>query len=353
VLRYKRDVGSELTLSALVTDREGDAYYNRVAGFDGEWKPAETDMFRLQVLGSSTRYPDATAAEFGQPTGELRDMSAEFLYLHDTRTWDYWAWFRDLGDEFRADLGFLPRVDYRLAEAGAGYSWIPEQSTWYSTLRAEGMVRHVADQQGNLLYDRAIGVLNYEGPLQSHAYAQLDLWHEMYNGVEFDHRELQLHNCMAPRGGTDFFVNLTFGDKIDYDNTRLGRRLRINPGITQRLGRHFSLELSGTWERMREDSQELYTAAVARTTLGWQFNTRAFVRAIVQYTSYDYNLALYDDDPEDLEEGLFTQLLFSYKLNPQSAIYVGYSDASQGTQDYELTRTDRTLFVKIGYAFLF
>jgi hypothetical protein len=353
VLRYKRDVGSALTLGALVTDREGDAYYNRVAGFDGEWKPTETDLFRLQVMGSSTHYPDATAAEFGQPAGGLRDWSGEFLYLHDTRTWDYWAWARDLGADFRADLGFLPRVDYRLAEAGAGYSWIPDGETWYSTLRAETFARHVVDQQGDLLYDRAYAILNYEGPLQSHAYAQLDLWREAYNGVEFDRQELTLHDCMSPGGGTDYFVNLTFGDRIDYDNTRLGRRLRVNPGITQRLGRHVSLELSGTWERMREESQELYTAAVARTTLAWQFNTRAFVRAIVQYSSYDYNLALYDDDPEDFEEGLFTQLLFSYKLNPQSAVYVGYSDASQGTQDYELTRTDRTFFVKIGYAFLF
>jgi hypothetical protein len=352
VLRYKRDVGSELTLGALVTDREGDAYYNRVAGFDGELKLTETDLFRLQVLGSSTRYPDATAAEYGQPAGELRDWSAEFLYLHDTRTWDYWAWARDLGDEFRADLGFLPRVDYRLAEAGAGYTWNSDGNTWYSTLRAETFLRHVVDQQGNLLYDRAYAIFNYEGPLQSHAYAQLDLWREVYNGVEFDRQELNLHNCMSPGGGTDYFVNLTFGDKIDYDNTRLGQRLRVSPGVTQRLGRHFSVELSGAWERMRERSQELYTAAVARTTFAWQFNTRAFVRAILQYSSYDYNLALYDDDPEDFEEGLFTQLLFSYKLNPQSAIYVGYSDASAGTQDYELTRTDRTFFVKIGYAFL-
>jgi len=104
---------------------------------------------------------------------------------------------------------------------------------------------------------------------------------------------------------------------------------------------------------MREESQEAYTAAVARSTLAYQFNTRAFVRAILQYSSYDYNLALYDDDREDVEEGLSTQLLFSYKLNPQSAIYVGYSDASQGTLDYDLTRTDRTLFIKVGYAFLF
>jgi len=352
VLRYKRDIGSDLTLGALITDREGDAYYNRLAGFDGEWKPTETDMVRLQLIGSATRYPDATAAEYGQPTGELRDWSGELLYLHDTRNWDYWAWARDLGDEFRADLGFLPRVDYRLAEVGSGYSWIPDGETWYSTLRAEGMLRHVVDQQGDLLYDRAIATLNYEGPLQSHAYAQLDLWREVYNGVEFDRTDLQIHNCMTPWAPTELWVTFYYGDKIDYDNTRLGRRMRVAPGINQRFGRHFSVELSGAWERMREQSQELYTAAVARTTLAYQFSTRAFVRAILQYSSYDYNLALYDDDPEDFEEGLSTQLLFSYKLNPQSAIYVGYSDASQGTQDYELTRTDRTFFVKVGYAFL-
>jgi hypothetical protein len=57
-------------------------------------------------------------------------------------------------------------------------------------------------------------------------------------------------------------------------------------------------------------------------------------------------------EPED--EELFTQLLFSYKLNPQTVLFLGYSDNSFGATLEErtigLTRADRTLFFKVGYA---
>ena len=49
---------------------------------------------------------------------------------------------------------------------------------------------------------------------------------------------------------------------------------------------------------------------------------------------------------------LFSQLLFSYKLNPQTVLFLGYSDNAVGDATTDLTRQDRTLFVKVGYAFV-
>ncbi len=47
---------------------------------------------------------------------------------------------------------------------------------------------------------------------------------------------------------------------------------------------------------------------------------------------------------------VFTQFLFSYKINPQTVLFLGYSDNSLGMQGIDITRTDRTFFLKIGYA---
>jgi hypothetical protein len=47
---------------------------------------------------------------------------------------------------------------------------------------------------------------------------------------------------------------------------------------------------------------------------------------------------------------LFTQLLFSYKINPKTVLFLGYSDNHFGIKGIDLTRTDRTFFLKIGYA---
>ena len=49
-------------------------------------------------------------------------------------------------------------------------------------------------------------------------------------------------------------------------------------------------------------------------------------------------------------ESLFSQLLFSYKLNAQTVLFAGYSNNRLGLQGVDLTETDRTFFVKLGYA---
>jgi hypothetical protein len=45
-------------------------------------------------------------------------------------------------------------------------------------------------------------------------------------------------------------------------------------------------------------------------------------------------------------------VLFSYKVNPQTVAFLGYSDNAQGTGSLALTRADRTFFVKLGYAWV-
>ena len=47
---------------------------------------------------------------------------------------------------------------------------------------------------------------------------------------------------------------------------------------------------------------------------------------------------------------LNSQLIYSYKINPRTALYVGYADGYFGDQEDPLLQTDRTVFFKIGYA---
>jgi len=77
-----------------------------------------------------------------------------------------------------------------------------------------------------------------------------------------------------------------------------------------------------------------------------------FVRAILQYKDYDRNLDLYTepDDYESETKKLFSQFLFSYKINPHTVFFLGYSDNYYGDRDVNFTQTNRTIFTKIGYA---
>jgi hypothetical protein len=103
---------------------------------------------------------------------------------------------------------------------------------------------------------------------------------------------------------------------------------------------------------MTVQDAHLYTANISQLQAIYQFNVRTFFRMIVQYVDYDYNPDNYTFDIDSKVRHLFTQLLFSYKINPRTVLFLGYSDNYSGTQDYGIKQSDRTLFTKLGYAFV-
>jgi hypothetical protein len=77
-----------------------------------------------------------------------------------------------------------------------------------------------------------------------------------------------------------------------------------------------------------------------------------FVRAILQYYDYRYNVSNYLAPVEPESKQFFTQLLFSYKINPRTVLFLGYSDNHFGAREYSISRRDYTFFAKIGYAWV-
>jgi hypothetical protein len=128
--------------------------------------------------------------------------------------------------------------------------------------------------------------------------------------------------------------------------------------VELKLGSHLNTRLSHSYQKLEVDNgQELFTLNLTQLRAVWNFNVRSFVRAILQYRDLEQNPAVYTFPVRNETETLLSQLLFSYKLNPQTVLFVGYADNAlgfdvEGVRQVELTRTDRTFFVKLGYAFL-
>jgi predicted transcriptional regulator of viral defense system len=142
------------------------------------------------------------------------------------------------------------------------------------------------------------------------------------------------------------------GDSVDYTNSRLAQTLQVNPGMELAIGRHVNVNLNHFFERLATEGERIYLANLLQTRLIYNFNVRAFVRAIVQYTAIDRNTALYNEPTDSKTRMIFTQFLFSYKINPQTVLFLGYSDTGMGNQSIDVTKLNRTFFLKIGYAWL-
>jgi hypothetical protein len=87
-------------------------------------------------------------------------------------------------------------------------------------------------------------------------------------------------------------------------------------------------------------------------SLIYQFNIEMLFRAIVQYADYDYHPERYTFEVPPEVKRFFSQLLFSYKVNPRTVLYLGYSGDHLGDHEVELTQANRTFFAKLGYAWV-
>ena len=118
------------------------------------------------------------------------------------------------------------------------------------------------------------------------------------------------------------------------------------------IGRHFLLRYDGVFVKLdRKDGARIFDAAVHDLRLTWQFSVRSFLRLTTQFQDIERNPASYSDTVDSRSRDVGRQLLYSYKINPQTVFFLGYSDALIDDDNLSgLTTTDRTWFMKVGYA---
>jgi hypothetical protein len=349
-LRYRYDLGRSSNIGIIITNREGDNYYNRIAGIDGDIRFSKKDRIWLQYIGSQTRYPDNVVINYNQPNGKFTGSAFDGAYSHSTRNVYLSAHYQDVTPNFRADVGFADQTGTKLYDVEGRYIWRKNPGHWYTTLIARNQYVYMSDHNDQLLQKYFRSWINYNGPLQSYFSLQTNFGKRAYMGKEFNDNYLDLYFRARPSGSLYLWLRGAFGDRIDFANVQAGTRVRLNPGIQYNLGRHFYLELDHVFERLNVDAGELYTANLSNIRLVYQFNRRAFLRTILQYADYQYNSQLYLQPRDPEYKHLFSQVLFSYKINPQTVLFLGYSDDYYGYSDISLKQNNYTFFLKIGYA---
>jgi hypothetical protein len=170
--------------------------------------------------------------------------------------------------------------------------------------------------------------------------------------VTYDQSSLRAYAEFRPVGALSLRVLGIIGDKVDYSNDRLGKTFRIEPTVDWNISRKLFLRLKGVYAELEtQDGEQIFNALVADTRLTWQFNLRSFLRLTAQMTDVERNQALYEEEVDSRSRDIGRELLYSYKLNPQTVFFLGYSDQYVDEDNLDgLTVSDRTWFMKIGYA---
>jgi Domain of unknown function (DUF5916) len=361
--RVRRDFGRRSFISVLMTTREAEGgSHNRVFGPDFQLRLGEKHTITGQLLYSSSSTPERTdlAAEWnGQ---KLAGHAAHAWYQFSTAKNDFYVQASDYDEEFRADNGFVPQVGWRGSYMEGGQTWRPKG--FFSRIRAFAMGEYQQTQDGELLYRLVSAGFGADGRRRS--FIRLRPAHDtVRSGSElFDRNRLYFQAQMGVSRIISFIsTDGWVGEEVDFTRNRLGRGANVNLNATIRPTNHLQVGLTTSlrWLAIRGD--RLFTSQVERVRATYTFNSRMFVRAIVQNTRTNRDQPLYgfDTSPDvppntylvDQHSGdLSSQLLAAYKLNWQTVFYVGYGDLQEVTTvDGDFLPSNRQFFAKISYAF--
>jgi hypothetical protein len=344
--------------SLLVTDREiSGGGHNRVLGPDFQWRPTGSDTVTGQLLVSDSQTPDRSDLADEWDGRSLRSHAAQVAWEHSTRGVYSIVSLKDFGDDFRADVGFVPQVGYREGIAEIGPHFYPKSGI-LNRIRPYVRVRYDEDAQGNLLLRRAFPGIDLEGIWNGFLESYILFDRTRAGNRYFDTQQLAWYLQLSPSSWLNRLVfEGNYGDQIDFANSRLGSGASLTLRATWRPSDHLELRFDGSrrWLDLEEGpfrGDRLFTAEVARLNTTWSVSSRTFVRLIGQEVRTVRDPALYASAVPPKDDDLAGSALFAYKLNWQTVLFLGYGDERTFLEPTDrLEKASRQLFFKVSYAF--
>jgi hypothetical protein len=350
IIRVNRDIGTQSTIGGIYTDARLAGAYNRVGGFDGRIKLSENWVTAFQAVASSTRETDGT-----ESSGPAYDWSLQRV----GRQLDYNLDYRDRSQGFRTESGFLPgstgssrpgqprvrrvplRPDIRSARQFVSYRFRPEgehliawgpdvtvNPTWDYDWKPLDLL-YSLDLNWELVGQTFLGVF-YTGvqerlgpadfatlpELTKFSSSRIGLFTSSYIirqlGIQAEFAEGTLINIVPPEGSPPVLANSTEG------------KLQLTWFALK------NVRLTGTYILARvlerDNSASVFNNHIGRLKVNWQFDRKASIRAILQYSGL---LANPETSSLETVKNFNTDLLFTYLVNPWTALYIGYNNNLQ------------------------
>ncbi|MGY4517348.1 carbohydrate binding family 9 domain-containing protein [Lysobacter sp. HA18] len=342
--RYRHDLNASTSLGVIATARQGDDYRNDVMGVDGRWQSGKNTII-AQLLRSASDYP--TELGFDDTTPKGNAFRAEYMY--DSRNWSLDTWHEQVDPGFRADLGFIGQVGYDKSLLGGSYNWHFDNAKITKVqLYSDFDITHRFD--GQLLERELEAQLSVNGPWQSnfgiHGLTRTRFWNEQM----FDESYVRLFASMTPRSGLQVGATFRQGPQLDLAASRRGEGRYVDVYGNFAFGRGLSINTDVFQQSLRRDGGTAFEATVFDLRFGWQFDPRQRLRIAVQGSNVDKDPTLYVDPVERRSRDVGAQLIYSYKVNPRTAIYGGGTIGGfMDDENRDMFASTRGVFVKLSY----
>ncbi|MGH7490820.1 MAG: DUF5916 domain-containing protein [bacterium] len=368
VLRLQREFGEQSNIGVLATSRDFASSSNRVFALDTRLKLHSNWILSAQAGRSITQ-------EF---EGPKLSGSTYFVELaHDSRNLEYFGRYLDFSPDFRSQLGFVPRVDIRQTEQNAKYRWRPKSGPIVK-FGPEVLALLNWNRQGQMQDWQVDSEFQFELNGQTEIKVARTEAFELFENREFRKHATTIGVSSEWLKWLSFTAEYSWGTDVNFDPAPgmepfLGKAREAKFQLTLRPTPRFRFEQTCIYGSLKTSINprlgEAFAAAssvfnnpIARWKLTYQFTRELSVRAILDYEAVLPNPALVD---LEREKRFAADILFTYMLNPNTALYVGYIDgyenlALTAAEQSELYRTNspfnstgRQFFLKASYLWRF
>jgi hypothetical protein len=368
VVRVQREFASQSTVGVFFSNRDAPSCSNRVVSFDARIKLNPNWVLTGQLYRSFTRRVD----------GSHRTGPGAFLELaHRGRHFTSTSRFQDRSPDFRTHLGFVSRVDLRLAEQFLGYYWRPEgQLVQYYGPTVDVIVN------GNRAGDIQDWIVesSFDVGLRgqtSFSFRRNEAF-ELFQGLGFRKhftsasvstewlKWLAVSGQVQAGSGGNYFPGSGLSPFLaNARSARFGLTLRPMPRLRvdeTYLYSRLATRNGSTPAGFAPDTP-IFNNHIWRSKLNYQFTKELSVRAILDYNSVLPNSQLV---ALGRTKSLKADVLLTYLLNPGTALYIGYSDLYENLEVDPFSAaplrilsptgapnhsTGRQIFIKLSYLF--
>ena len=353
VFRARKELGQSFVgATATLKENEGGSF-NRVLGLDFQWRPSARDRVFGQALMSRTRTPVYPTFAPEWDGHRLNDRGFELGWSRDTPKYDVTMRFNDLGDRLRVDLGFVPQVGYQKWSGSTGYRFYPKGLMSFGRLYSNG--RYLVDHDGNLISrDASLLGIFLAGKKNLQVFAEMAAGTYRTGPLLLTRRRMNYYVQVDPsRRITRITLQGALGEDIDLATAQVGDGSELSLSATLRPEPHLTLEAIASVSRLSakgasaDSGRRLFTAEVQRVKATYNASSRAFLRLIAQHTSS----RRYFRDGSSKDAGFSGSALLSYRINWQTALFVGFGDERALGETDRLERTGRQIFAKVSYSF--
>ncbi|MEX2271111.1 MAG: DUF5916 domain-containing protein [Vicinamibacterales bacterium] len=358
--RARREFANQSSIGALVTSRDFGPSSNRVGSIDARIRLNPRWFFTGQAAVSDT---ETLAGE------HQRDTAFSASLGRDTRTLAYSLVYQDIGPDFRTQLGFVPRTDIRKVNQFVAYRWRPSKGPVLAF--GPNSFLDVTWNHGGELQDwDARFPFEVAFRRQSSVSVRRSESMTRFGGTRFRHHENFVVVNSSALSWMDASAAYSQGTRPNFFPAAgvspfLAEYRDIQAGLTLRpmssllIGQSYLLSHLAAGAGSSHQSR-VFDNHILRTRVNYQFTREFSARAILDYNGIWANqslVALHQD------RRFTADLLFTYLLNPGTAVYVGYTDGYENVAIDDLaglrtirrptTSTGRQLFVKTSYLLRF